>query len=73
MTKEIQVPTWIKITVFPLIIGIGLTNMSKILFKWIGWGLLIFGLSTGFYYLYKIYKSNKEKINEVKNEFRRKK
>ncbi len=66
--------TWIKITAFPLIVGFALIiNMEKIIFKVIGWGLLIFGFWTGIFYLYKIYKFNKEKINNFLKIFRKKK
>ncbi len=64
--KKDEVDYWTKICLLPLIIGFALVvaGITNFIFKVIGWVLLIFGLLTGSIYLFKIYKTHKEKILE---------
>ena len=57
---------WIKICLLPFIIGFALVvaDMSMMIFKMIGWVLLIFGIITGLGYLRKLYKTHEEWIKE---------
>ncbi len=62
--KKPESDHWIRTSLMPILIGgsLVITNISMILFKVIGWVLLIFGLATGSLYLLKLYKAHKEKI-----------
>ena len=62
--KKPESDHWIRTSLMPILIGgsLVITNISMIIFKVIGWILLIFGLSTGSLYLFKLYKAHKEKI-----------
>ena len=54
----------------PLIIGFALVvaGITMVIFKAIGWVLLIWGISSGSFYLFKLYKEHKKKIDEKKKE-----
>ncbi len=58
---------WISTCLLPLIIGFALVyaKISMKIFNLIGWALLIFGILTGSGYLFKLYKTHKEKVWEI--------
>ncbi len=62
--KRKETDHWIRTSLMPMIIGgsLVIANISMIIFKVIGWVLLIWGIGIGALYLYKLYKANKEKI-----------
>ena len=63
---------WIKICVLPLVIGFSLViaNITMFIFKVIGWFLLILGIITGAFYIFKLYKAHREKILETLRKLR---
>ena len=64
MNKQKRDDSWIRICLIPLIIGFSfvVTSVSMKFFKVIGWALLIWGLSFGAFYLFKLYKTHRKKI-----------
>ncbi len=55
---------WVKICLLPLIIGFSLVyaNLSMVIFRIIGWILLVIGSITGAFYLFDLYITHREKI-----------
>ena len=64
MTKQKTDDSWIRICLIPLLIGFSLvvTKITMIVFKVIGWVLLIWGLAIGSVYLFRLYKTHREEI-----------
>lgn len=57
---------WIRICLLPLIIGFALvyTNVGMVIFRIIGWILLVIGSITGAFYLFDLYQTHREKIRK---------
>ena len=72
MSKQNENDLWIKICVLPLVIGFSLViaNITMFIFKVIGWFLLILGIITGAFYVFKLYKAHREKILETLRKLR---
>ena len=68
--KQDEQEMWLKIIFIPLVVGISLVAapISMVLFKVIGWVLMIFGIFAGLAYLFKLYGIHKEKIQKIKEE-----
>ncbi len=65
--KRKEADHWIRTSLLPLIIGFSLvvSKISMIVFKVIGWVLFVWGVGTGYLYLFKLYKENKEEVHAV--------
>jgi len=68
--KQQEKEMWLKIIFIPLVVGISLvaTPINMVLFKVIGWVLMIFGIFAGLAYLFKLYGIHKEKIQKIKED-----
>ena len=65
--KRKEADHWIRTSLLPLIIGFSLivSKISMIVFQVIGWILFVWGVGTGYLYLFKLYKENKEEVQDV--------
>ncbi len=68
--KQDELEMWLKTIFIPLVVGFSLVAapINMVLFKVIGWVLLIFGIFAGLAYLLKLYGIHKEKIQKAKEE-----
>lgn len=68
--KQQEQEMWLKTIFIPLVVGISLvaTPINMVLFKVIGWVLMMFGIFAGLAYLSKRWGINKEKILKTKEE-----
>ena len=68
--KQEELDTWLKVIFLPLIIGFALvfSGITMVLFKIIGWALFLFGIFAGLGYLFKLYRTHKEKIQKAKED-----
>lgn len=68
--KQDELEMWLKVIFIPLIVGVSLVAapINMVLFKVIGWVLMIFGIFAGLAYLFKLYGIHKEKIQKAKEE-----
>ena len=68
--KQQEQEMWLKVIFIPLVVGISLvaTPISMVLFKVIGWVLMVFGIFAGLAYIFKLYGIHKEKIQKIKED-----
>ncbi len=64
MSKQKTDDSWIRICLIPLLIGFSLVvaKITMVIFKVIGWALLVWGLAIGSVYLFRLYKTHRKEI-----------